>query len=529
MIRCPSSHQHINKLHSSHMSLLSIYVSHPVHFIFFGQLLILLNPAIFAEEAAQIFGHVLTCLLNRSRRKSTDATPIQVQAARLNNRHLNTSAIMISSNPKRSLKAFQFIEGAPNLPLLDEKENHPPESMLSALANPLPAKQPPSTPLNNTTSRLPLTHLIGQVPLKATEDPTHQEELLWKQSTPASQVTPGRKRKRARSSSPPSVGNKNFKTPKPDPASEVWSRYNANINDSVLRASQSGLEKLLIESSPRSSETAGSVGGLRRYNSCGYQWPASKGKKQKSKPTHTTLSHQLEGNEEDVRSVSKVSMLLEEVQRRHELDGRRDLDQPQEGRENNSPTFSPSKIPTVIVEEVAEDVESPLQNRGDNKQPSQVAHLQNTPVKQTESFCEFDEFDIDDEDLDQLIDSTAEVIVDTPQQTENEANISQVYGLPSPSTDEFDDGALSGNEWDQVAVALIEEQPAIETDIALEEHPSMHDNLKAACPTPNPPSHDSGQDEYGDLDFEDFEIAEAMTDDDKNGVRFGILYCQDIR
>src|ERR1700753_2282469 len=172
-----------------------------------------------------------------------------------------------------SKATFKGFNGVPELQLLDAKENVPPhsntESMLSAPAKPLPAKQTPSTPLN-TTSRLPLTHLIGQAPLKTTENPTHQEELLWKQSTPGSQITPGRKRKRARSSSPPSVGNKNFKTPKPDPASEVWSRYNANINDSALRASQSGLEKLLIESSPRSSETAGSVGGLRRYHSCGY-------------------------------------------------------------------------------------------------------------------------------------------------------------------------------------------------------------------------------------------------------------------
>src|ERR1700761_40787 len=260
---------------------------------------------------------------------------------------------MISSNSKRSFKAFQFIEGAPDPQLHDDKENLPPrpntESMISPLAKPQPqAKPAPSTPLN-TTSRLPLTHLIGQAPLKTTENPTHQEELLWKQSTPGSQITPGRKRKRARSSSPPSVGNKNFKTPKPDPASEVWSRYNANINESALRASQSGLEKLLIESSPRSSETAGSVGGLRRSNNRGYEWPMSKTKKQKLKPVHTTLSHQLEEDKDGLRSVSKVSLLLQEVQRIQELDRRRDLDRPPEISNNASPHSSPFAVPVPVV------------------------------------------------------------------------------------------------------------------------------------------------------------------------------------
>jgi hypothetical protein len=399
--------------------------------------------------------------------------------------------------------------------------------MLSAPAKSLPpAKQPPSTPLN-TTSRLPLTHLIGQAPLKTTENPTHQEELLWKQSTPGSQITPGRKRKRARSSSPPSVGNKNFKTPKPDPASEVWSRYNANINDYALRASQSGLEKLLIESSPRSSETAGSVGGLRRYNSCGYEWPMSKKKKQKIKPVHTTLSHQLEEDKDGLPSVSKVSLLLEEVQRIQELDRRRDLDQPPEISNNASPHSSPFAVPVVIVEEAVEPIESPLQNRGDSKQPAQVLHAQDTPVKQTESFCEYDEFDIDDEDLDQLIASTATVL-DVPQPTENPAIITPLRSVRSSSTNEFDDGALSGNEWDQVAAGLAHQTPVVEIDNNSTGHPSSIDSSKAAQITLNRPSLGSALDEYDDLDFEDFEIAESMSNDEKNGVRLPMLHTQDL-
>jgi hypothetical protein len=432
---------------------------------------------------------------------------------------------MISSESKRKPKAFQFIEGTPSASHEDPhdaKENFPPRSRPDAMIPLDSGKQSPLTPLN-ATPRLPLTHLIGQAPVKIYEDLGQQDELLWKPSTPGSQITPGKKRKRARSSSPPSVNTRQFKTPKPDPASEVWTRYHANLNDSALRASQSGLEKLLIESSPRSSETAGSVGGLRRYNSCGYQWPTSKKKKKKRRTDnlHNTLVTHLEENDKSAPAVSKVSLLLEEVQRIQAREKAHDLNEAREGDIHAvSTAASPVTVPKLGVEEVIEAQESPLQNRGDPYQhPLRQTQAQTIPIQERESFCEYDdEFDINDDELDQLIASTSAppVIAHT---IETVAHVSP-YERLLLSTDEFDHGALSGNEWDQVTTSHVNKSQADE-DPAQLGNPSQEkvNFFDAPEAVPEEPSLDPSFDEFDDVNLEDFEIAEAMNNEE-NRVRF---------
>jgi hypothetical protein len=368
---------------------------------------------------------------------------------------------MISSGSKRKLKAFQFIEGVPNA----DKENHVPEKAVKKQKR----VDTPSTP-SNLASRIPLTHLIGQQDYRASEILTEQDHVHWKQATPRpSQYTPGKKKKtkRAHSSSPPSV-NKSFKTPKPDPANEVWSRYNAGLNDSALRASQSGLENLLIESSPRSSEHAGSVSGLRRYNSCGLQWPASK-KKQKK---HSSLPNTFDFNSN--HGVSKVAMLLEEVHRIHTGDK-----------------------PDPIAEESQEQ----------EHDTQQESPLDGKKEKKNESFS-YDHYDldIDSDQLNELMESKnlppvqfgpfepVEPVVQTVT-----APLQPPLTFTQPVTtiaDDFDDD-FNDDEWDELATTAF--QPSA-----------------PAPPTPQkelsePPVRDD-EDEYDDdIDFDDFEIEKAFT------------------
>jgi DNA replication ATP-dependent helicase Dna2 len=101
---------------------------------------------------------------------------------------------------------------------------------------------------------------------------------------------PRKHNKRARSSSPvaPSQDDhmldavkKDLTTPQADPAMELWSRYTSNkgtpsANKSVAFA------HLINESSPRSSVAAGSVSGLRRWASCGHEFPASTRKRRRT-------------------------------------------------------------------------------------------------------------------------------------------------------------------------------------------------------------------------------------------------------
>jgi hypothetical protein len=436
---------------------------------------------------------------------------------------------MISSASKKKLKAFQFIEGAPEGPLTETKENlPPPDEAVESLLQARPPKQPPSTPLN-TTPRLPLTHLIGQQPPRSAENQAQHDEpkLQWKQSTPGSQNTPARKRKRARSSSPPTGGNKQFKTPKPDPASDVWSRYNANLNDSAVKASQSGLERLLIESSPRSSETAGSVGGLRRYNSCGYQWPASKKKRKKQKTGRipTNQDHGIEENANDAPVISKVSLLLEEVQRKSELERRHVIDEESESRQDGPSSSSPVALPTIVVEEAADPLESPLQNRGDSKSFLPNADAPQKTLKGHDpSFCEYDDdFDIDGDELDQLIASTSAV----PQvQSEVNQPSSPAKAAQSSSTDEYGDDALSGQEWDRIEAPLTAAQPPTTINIALEgTHVFESKSSKTAQEASKDHSQDSDFEEYGDFDVEDFEnfdMSKVTDNPDINSVRLSL-------
>lgn len=224
---------------------------------------------------------------------------------------------MPSTQTRRKLKAFQFIEGAPTAESVRareaEKENLPaalgkaPKSMATPKANrvtrdvgninnktpKLPTITdcpPPSTP---ATTRLPLADLVGNIDDSSRHAPppvaSPEEQLIWRGSQAVNTPLPRKNKKRARSSSPvaPSQednrldpARKDITTPQADPAMELWSRY-TNSKGTPSANKNVAFAHLINESSPRSAAAAGSVNGLRRWASCGVEFPASNRKRRR--------------------------------------------------------------------------------------------------------------------------------------------------------------------------------------------------------------------------------------------------------
>lgn len=237
---------------------------------------------------------------------------------------------MPSTQTRTKLKAFQFIEGVPTLETAKqreaEKENLPSvlEAAVKSRETPKASKiskdlateqktpkpptiincPPPSTP---ATTRLPLADLVGNIDDSSRHAPqpvaSPEEQLIWRGSQPVNTPLPRKNKKRARSSSPPGPSQeeqrndsakKDLTTPQADPAMELWSRYTSNrgtpsANKSVAFA------HLIDESSPRSAAAAGSVSGLRRWASCGVEFPASH---RKRKRTHGVFQGDKEHTED---------------------------------------------------------------------------------------------------------------------------------------------------------------------------------------------------------------------------------------
>jgi hypothetical protein len=291
--------------------------------------------------------------------------------------------IMPSTQTRTKLKRFQFVEGAPpveppNRTGNAEKENAPAlaEKVDKTCATPKLATSrscpPPSTP----GARLPLAELVGNVDdssrhmVKPVVSP--EEQLCWRGSQPANTPLP-RKRKRARSSSPaapsqedprgPDATRKDFTTPQADPNTELWNRYTNN------RGTPSGTRAvafahLICESSPHSSAHAGSVSGLRRWASCGVEFPAST-KKKKKRRTHGVFTATEEQTGDVFHQPSSDGGFHGQPQEKSKLAGmiermRESISNP---RPDNASQLPSSSSPLPNAERHPPPVDSPLQRR----------------------------------------------------------------------------------------------------------------------------------------------------------------------
>lgn len=267
--------------------------------------------------------------------------------------------IPATSQAKSKLKAFEFVKGPSdeNLPDADTNDdsadsNHDGGDEESAFAEvhgnkpTSPAKSgaaallsTPHLPHANTFpctpgTRLPLEDLIGsfeETTKKAQPtDQTPEEHIGWIPNSSSALLTPNRKRKRARSSSPscPTTSSQRNETlaffpgtaaeaekqtPEADPAADLWKRY-ATEKQADGTAHSPDFGHLVFQLSPRATETPASKNaGLRRWASAGNDWPSSKCKRRRT----TAKSNVTLWQDEQVAesgSKSKVAAMVDKLQ-----------------------------------------------------------------------------------------------------------------------------------------------------------------------------------------------------------------------
>ena len=151
-------------------------------------------------------------------------------------------------------------------------------------------------------------------------------------------------------------------TPQANPAAELWNQY---TNNKGTPTGKKGIAfgHLINEASPRSSATAGSVSGLRRWASCGVEFPASTRKRRRTHAPIGVFKEQAEdiadqpssdGNlQGPPRAKTNLVELLEKI--------RESKAKPSSRFETLAPTSS-SPLPAPERRNIPTD--SPSRNRG---------------------------------------------------------------------------------------------------------------------------------------------------------------------
>lgn len=189
----------------------------------------------------------------------------------------------------------------------------------------------PSTP----GMRIPLDELIGSFEESAKRvqlpQESPEERIGWIPNSSSTLLTPNRKRKRARSSSPscPTTASQRQetsaiftataaqtekKTPEADPAAALWKQYvTTREQDGDGEGKLPAFGQLVFERSPRPLETPAKGAGFRRWASTGNDWPASKTKKRRT-ATRTSINLWQDPHVVESAGRSKVSALVDKIQ-----------------------------------------------------------------------------------------------------------------------------------------------------------------------------------------------------------------------
>ncbi|KAK5134417.1 hypothetical protein LTR08_006464 [Meristemomyces frigidus] len=276
--------------------------------------------------------------------------------------------IPATTQAKSKLKAFQFIPGQPVEVLSEEprksseiKGSAPKEGQdvgdaaMSGVATEKGASSAPQQPPEPTTSsqsrntttphlphantfpctpgaRLSLADLIGNFDEAARrpepQERSPEEQIGWIPNSSSTLLTPNRKRKRARSSSPscpttssqreasaffPGHGTQGEKrTPEADPTADLWQRYGAG-KDAGDGLKLPDFSHLMAQASPRPLETPAKSAGLRRWASTGNDWPSTKDKRRRT-DSRTSIGLWQDGQRTGPGSKSKVASMVEKIQ-----------------------------------------------------------------------------------------------------------------------------------------------------------------------------------------------------------------------
>ena len=403
------------------------------------------------------------------------------------------------------------------IPSSDDKENaitisqNPPKSQNSL------QKPPPSTP----ATRLPLADLIGDTESQnasraATALFSPQDHVQWNiERSPQSPNPKTNKRKRsaqkrARSSSPPSSSSrsaskhikrsakippdlqdlkKSLKTPQADPVAELWNRYTcASSKDTPLGPQIAALAEFTSSSPYADGNQASNVRGLRRWTSCGVEWPSAKVKRRKLQHVPTTLS-----NIEDAF-----------------------VDPPERSQHEDIGREKSARI-TTLLDRISEDLVKSRRVSQEDTGPSSSSPL---PQKQE---------GVNRDSISPLRagDLASKVAEKSPaSQTKND--ISQrggQNGPPPPANDpssstfgsEGLDSELFSDEGQAIQVGVRSQEPSQEVEMGVETHANVDSGelgrkQMPGCPPPQPAEE---LDEFGDdeLCAADFEAVASLNDE----------------
>lgn len=220
------------------------------------------------------------------------------------------------------------------------RSDHPIESVSSGTGD--SARATPQLPHANTFpctpgTRLPLEDLIGNIDERPKrlqlEEQSPEDQIGWIPNSSSTLLTPNRKRKRARSSSPscPHTSSQQRKeasalfnasalptekrTPEADPAADLWQQY-ATGKQTADGLKLPDLSHLIFQASPRPLETPAKSAGLRRWASTGNEWPSSKTKRRRTTVRTNIGVWQDQQDDNDPMSCgrSKVAAMVEKLQ-----------------------------------------------------------------------------------------------------------------------------------------------------------------------------------------------------------------------
>lgn len=279
--------------------------------------------------------------------------------------------IPATSQSKTKLKAFQFIPGQPEeasqasgdkgkenaseeqsdvqqadavIGMVDKSSSAPQrraEPGTSSQTVTDDSKQTPQLPHANTFpctpgARLSLEDLVGNFDENAkrgeVKEQSPEEQIGWIPNSSSTLLTPNRKRKRAKSSSPSCPGTSSQrqeasafflgngtqgekKTPEADPTAALWQKYGGG-KESVDGFKVPDLSHVMFQASPRPLETPVKGAGFRRWASTGNDWPSSKNKRRRtdSRPSISLWQDEQQQQQGDSAGRSRVAEMVEKIQ-----------------------------------------------------------------------------------------------------------------------------------------------------------------------------------------------------------------------
>ena len=266
------------------------------------------------------------------------------------------------TNKCNKLKTYHFIHGGPATDdsTLKSRETHEervteevPTAFKAEFVESRPDGSQSTKPYPSTPSaRLPLTEVncnTSRNYQSAILSTTPEEYIGWRtilspKGSGLLEFIGTKKRKRNRSSSPlrssqdeaSQLGHKpvahsenapkTLRTPRVDPAADLWTKYTADKANVNAEPKPRPLKSIsLVEHSspdPNREDSTRKVGGLRRWASCGIEWPTSRAKRRKTKASSrgekADISYDnvnlLEMDKNENAISSKLGFLIERMQ-----------------------------------------------------------------------------------------------------------------------------------------------------------------------------------------------------------------------